>query len=338
MTLGVNVEALALVDAGVSRKHRVKLAQIPKLILGSMNFGDVIDKTEAETIMLRAYELGIKEIDTANTYSQGRSEKIVGDVVKRHNLDVKVATKVGMPTGRDTKLLSEEVINAEIEKSLQRMEMTAIERLYLHQPDRTVSIRETLSAVRGLLEQGTIKALGLSNYASWQSLEVLNICSEWSCAIDVHGQQLYNLLARRIEDEYLEFAESYRVPTVVYNPLAGGLLTEKAVAIGLDSLSRYGSSRLASIYKDRYGNAETYAVLHQLNELARDNWMSLTELSFRWLTSKPQVDGILIGASSAEQLRKSFDYISQGALPEGVAEDCERITDRLKGGMPNYNR
>jgi len=338
VTLGVNVEALALADASVSGKHRVKLSKIPKLILGSMNFGDVVDKAEAEAIMLRAYEFGIDEIDTANTYSQGRSEEIVGDVVKRHNLDVQIATKVGMPTGRDTKLLSGEVINAEIEKSLQRLDLTAIERLYLHQPDRTVPISETLSAVKGLLEQGTIKSLGLSNYASWQSLEVLNICSEWSCPIDVHGQQLYNLLARRIEDEYLEFAARYRVPTVVYNPLAGGLLTEKAVARGLDSLSRYGPSRLASIYKDRYDNAETYAVLHQLNELARDKWMSLTELSFRWLASKPQVDSILIGVSSAEQLRKSLDYISQGPLPESITEDCERITNRLKGRMPNYNR
>lgn len=314
------------------------MARAPKLILGSMNFGDVVSDKDAEAIILRAQELGITEVDTANTYSGGRSEEIVGGVVKRHQLDLKISTKVGMPTGSHDKLLSEASVRAEVSRSLERMNIDSIDRLYLHQPDRTVAIQETLSAVKSLLEHEIINSLGLSNYSSWQSLEVLKICADWNNPIGIRGQQLYNLLARRVEDEYLEFAKNYNVSTVVYNPLAGGLLTDKAVESGPQKLSRYGSSRLASMYKDRYENAQTFEVIRELDALARENEMSLTELSFRWLVSKPHVDGILIGASSEEQLCQSVGYISQGSLPKPVIAECEHITGRLKGAMPSYNR
>ena len=123
--------------------------------------------------------------------------------------------------------LSREGLRNSVEGSLRRLGVDSIDLFYLHQPDRATPLQETLGTVAELAAEGKIGALGVSNFAAWQIADVIHTAREVGAPRPVVAQQLYNLVARRVEEEYLEFAATHQVHTMVYNPLGGGLLTGK---------------------------------------------------------------------------------------------------------------
>lgn len=152
------------------------------------------------------------------------------------------------------------------------------------------------------------------------------------------AQQLYNLLATRIEDEYLEFAQHTGLLTMVYNPLGGGLLTGKHAFTESPTEGRFGSSRLAEMYKKRYWDPRLFEAIRQLGDIADGAGLPLPELSFRWLLSKPGVGSILLGGSKIEQLQANIDAAAKGPLPADIVRACDDVAAEIRGPMPNYNR
>jgi aryl-alcohol dehydrogenase-like predicted oxidoreductase len=310
------------------------------MVLGTMTFGDTVDLEGARALLDVALDAGITHIDTANGYAGGESERILAGVLRGRRDRITLATKAGMPhpDAGDHAPLSAAGLRASVEGSLTRLGTDHIDLFYLHQPDRATPMSETLATVAELVTEGRIGALGVSNYAAWQIAEANHIAEEVGAPRPIVAQQLYTLLARRIEDEYAEFAGVTGLVTMVYNPLGGGLLTGRHSFDAAPAEGRFGTSRLAQMYKERYWNTAIFDAIHQLSSIADKAGIPLTELALRWLVTKPAAGPILLGGSKVAHLRANINAIAKGPLAADIVEACDDIGATLHGPMPNYNR
>ncbi|GAA2203479.1 aldo/keto reductase [Sinomonas flava] len=313
---------------------------LSKLVLGTMTFGDTADEATARVIFDEALDAGITAVDTANGYAGGRTEEILSRLLKGRRDEVLLATKAGMPhpDHGDHSPLSARGLRLSLEGSLRRLEVESVDLFYLHQPDRAVPIEETLGAVAELAAEGKIKALGVSNFAAWQIADLIHVADKVGSPRPVVAQQLCNLLARRVEEEYLEFAASHAVHTMVYNPLGGGLLTGRHRFEAKPTEGRFGDSRLAAMYTQRYWDPRLFEAVQALSGIADGAGVSLVELSLRWLAHRDGVGSVLLGGSKAEQLRANIAAVAKGPLPADVVEACDSVGAMLRGPMPAYNR
>ena len=316
------------------------MPELGSLVLGTMTFGDTVDRNGAAAMLDAALDAGISHIDTANGYAGGESERILADLLRGRRERVTLATKAGIPhpDAGEHAPLSAVGIRASVEGSLSRLQTDHVELFYLHQPDRVTPLSETLGTVAELVREGKVGALGVSNYAAWQIAELNHVADAVDAPRPIAAQQLYNLLARRIEDEYVEFAALTGLTTIVYNPLGGGLLTGKHSFEADPAEGRFGDSRLAQMYKQRYWNTAIFEAISALSVIADKAGLPLTELALRWLVSKPATGPILLGASKVAQLQSNVAAVAKGPLAEDVVAACDDVGGVLRGPMPNYNR
>ncbi|HEV7948272.1 MAG TPA: aldo/keto reductase [Glaciihabitans sp.] len=314
-------------------------APMSTLVLGTMTFGDTVDAHGAGTFFDAAIDAGITMVDTANGYAGGASEEILADLMVGRD-ELAIATKAGMPhlDAGGHSPLSAEGLRLSLEGSLRRLRREKVDLFYLHQPDRATPLEETLNTVARFVEEGKIGALGVSNFAAWQISELSALADTVGAPRPVVAQQLYNLVARRIDEEYAEYATSTGLHTMVYNPLGGGLLTGKHQFDAAPTEGRFSGSRLADMYKQRYWDAQLFEAINQLSSIADAAGLELTELSFRWLLSKPVTSSILIGGSKPQQLAANIAAIAHGPLESALVEACDAVGATLRGPMPNYNR
>jgi aryl-alcohol dehydrogenase-like predicted oxidoreductase len=316
------------------------MPELGPLVLGTMTFGDTVDVDGAAAMLDAALNAGITHIDTANGYAGGESERMLARLLRDRRDRVTLATKAGIPhpDAGDHSPLSAAGLRASVEGSLKRLDTDRVDLFYLHQPDRSASLTETLGTVAELVAEGKIRALGVSNYAAWQIAELNHTADAAGAPRPVVAQQLYNLLARRIEEEYVEFAAVTGLVTMVYNPLGGGLLTGRHSFEADPAEGRFGSSRLAQMYKERYWNTAIFDAIHQLSVIADKAGMPLTELALRWLVSKPAAGPILLGGSKVEHLSSNIAAVAKGPLDAEVVDACDDVGAALRGPMPSYNR
>ena len=311
---------------------------LTRIVLGTMSMGDTADAVASEEIFEVAMAAGVTGVDCANSYARGATEALIAPFVKRHRSNIVLATKAGIPhpDGHGLPPLSRKALLASVEGSLRRLGVDYVDLFYLHQPDRLTPLEETLTAVAELYAAGTIRALGVSNYAAWQALDVARVAEKVGAPSPVVGQNVYNLLARRIEDDWAEFAQTHGLLTMCYNPLAGGLLAGIS-RTGLPA--RYGEgSSLAEMYKRRYWLPELVEAARALEQLAADSGLSSADLGLRWLASQQTAGAILVGGDRADHVQANLAALAQGPLPEDVLGRCSRITDPLKGVMPASSR
>jgi len=289
--------------------------ETPTLVLGAMNFGKRTPEAESRAILARALELGIVHLDTANAYGEGISETIVGAAVKGQREKVVLATKCGFGrvAGKPEGLSKARILEA-ADASLQRLGCDTIDLYYLHVPDHVTPVDETLDAVAELLEKQKIRAWGVSNYAAWQIVEMIQKADLRKMPRPAIAQQLYNVLIRQLDVEWFGFARQYALHTTVYNPLAGGLLSGKHARDGsTQSGSRFDKNRL---YQGRYFTSAMFDRVDALADLARAERMSVLELSYAWLSGAPGVDSILLGPASVQQLEEGVSACARGLTPE----------------------
>ncbi len=304
------------------------------IALGTMNFGKRIDETSARRIIARAEEHGITFLDTANVYADGESERIVGRAIVGRRANFIVATKVGLGRveGRAEGLARSRVLTA-CEASLSRLATDYVDIYYLHAPDPRSPIEETLAALDKLLSDGKIRAWGISNYASWQVLEMFHLCDQMGLVRPVISQVIYNLLIRQIDYEYTKFAAKYRLHTTVYNPLAGGLLSGKyRPGSHWTRGSRFDDNAL---YQRRYWSERLLALVDSYRKLAPDE--DLVKLAYAWISHRPGVDSILIGPASVEHLDHAIEGCRQ-VLPPVLGKSIDEIHYAYVGSDANYAR
>lgn len=283
---------------------------VPKLILGTMNFGKRTAEPEALRILDCALEHGVTFWDTANAYVNGEGERILGKALKGRRDRVRVASKVGLwrmggetagllQSGGQPEGLSRARILAACDESLQRLQTDYLDLYFLHVPDAKTPIEESLGAMAELLRAGKIHAWGTSNYASWQMLEMIQWCDREGVQRPLLTQQIYNLNVRQLDIEYFAFAAKYRLHTSVYNPLAGGLFSGKHQFGEPPAGSRFQGN---SMYQARYWSEGSFAAVADYQAVARDLGVDLVTLAYAWLGTRTGVDSILIGPGSVEHL------------------------------------
>ncbi|WLQ05073.1 aldo/keto reductase [Arthrobacter oryzae] len=313
---------------------------ISRLVLGTMTFGDTVDEATAGRMVEEALDAGITTIDTANAYVGGTTEEMLSRLLKERRGEVILASKAGMPHpdhGQHSPLSPAGLRNS-VEGSLRRLGVDSLDLFYLHQPDRVTPLHETLTTVAELFAEGKIGALGVSNFAAWQIADIIHTAREVGAPRPVVAQQLYNLVARRVEEEYLEFAATHNVHTMVYNPLGGGLLTGKHSFDAKPTEGRYGDSKLAAMYTQRYWDRQLFVAIEELSGIAQAAGITLAELSLRWLAYRDGVGSMLLGGSKVEQLQSNIAAVANGPLPADVVEACDAVGTSLRGPMPAYNR
>jgi aryl-alcohol dehydrogenase-like predicted oxidoreductase len=313
---------------------------VSKGVLGTMNFGDTVDELLAGQILDASLAAGVTMLDTANAYSGGACEEMVGRLMRGHEDHLLLATKVGIPHRDADGLppLSPRAITNCMDGSLRRLGVEKVDLYYLHAPDRETPVRETVESMKSLYEQGKFGAWAFSNYSAWQSLELIQSADQVGLPRPVLGQQLYNTVSRKLESEYIEFSMLYGLHLMVYNPLVGGLLSGKHHFDSLPSEGRFGDSKLAEMYKKRYWSEALFSAIHALQTVADNLEISLPELAFRWLLSKKSVGSILLGASKFEQIEANLKACSAEPLDEESLLACDAIGATLSGPMANYNR
>jgi aryl-alcohol dehydrogenase-like predicted oxidoreductase len=310
---------------------------VSRLALGTMTFGSQVDEQTAASMVDASLDHGVNFIDTANVYNAGESETILGRILRGKRDKVVLATKVGlnMGEGKYDKGLSAAAITKGIEHSLRRLQTDYVDLYYLHQPDYSVPLDESLQALQRLVDAGKVRQLGASNYASWQICQMLWMAQSNGWRPIRVVQPMYNVIARGIEQELLPCCKEFGLATVAYNPLAGGLLTGKQAAATPLAGSRF--DRMPA-YRDRYWHAANFEAVQDLAAAARVEKRSPTSLALSWLLHHSGVDCVLIGASRMEHIEENLEAARLPALSPETLAVCERVWSQVRGVQPQYNR
>ncbi|MFJ3020571.1 aldo/keto reductase [Streptomyces tendae] len=313
------------------------------LVLGTMTFGDTVDRARAARILDMALDAGVTGVDTANVYAGGETERILAELLPGRRDRIVLATKAGIPhpDQGEHAPLSRAGLRAALEGSLKRLGTDRVDLFYLHQPDHVTPPAETMAAVAEFAAEGRILALGVSNHSAWRIAELVRLADELGAPRPVIAQQLHNLLARRIEEEYTGYAAhpaSHGLRTMAYNALAGGLLTGRYREGQAPGAGRFGTSRLAAAYQDRYWHDGLFAAVDRLRAVADGAGTPLPSLALRWLLHRESTDAVLIGCSGVGQLRANLEAAAAGALPDDVLAACDVVGAHLRGPMPAYHR
>ncbi len=311
--------------------------EVSRFCFGTMTFGKPLAQAGATQLVNRCIEVGINFFDTANMYQTGVAETMLGHAIKGRRNELVIASKVFFKVGDapDQQGLSRKAILRAIDESLQRLGTDYLDLYYLHAPDHDVPIEESMEAMESLVKQGKVRYPASSNYASWQVVQMLWVAKDKGWHAPYISQPMYNLLARGIEQEYLSMCKEFGVSTVVYNPLAGGLLTGKHKHDKVTPGTRFDNNQL---YQDRYWHQQYFQSVEQLRRIAKEAGRSLVSLALNWLLHHTAGDCIILGASRLEQLNENLATVDDGPLSADVIKACDEVWQNLRGPLPVYNR
>ncbi|AUV01843.1 aldo/keto reductase [Phytobacter ursingii] len=286
---------------------------VSELCLGTMTFGGEggmwgkigqLDQAQADKLVGSALDAGINFIDTANVYSEGRSEQITGQALKNLKVpreNVVVATKVFGETGTagvNSRGSSRYHIIGSVKESLRRMQLDHIDLYQLHGFDPATPMEEMLYALDNLVQHGHVRYIGVSNWAAWQIAKALGISERLGLARFASLQAYYTIAGRDLERELAPMLQSENVGLMVWSPLAGGLLSGK---YSRDGKGEEGSRRLEfdfpPVNKDR-----AFDCIDVMRVIAEAKGVSVAQIALAWLLHQPVVSSVIIGAKRPDQL------------------------------------
>jgi 1-deoxyxylulose-5-phosphate synthase len=310
---------------------------VSRLCFGNMTFGGQTDEATGSRIIDYCLGEGINFLDTANVYNKGVSEEFLGRILRGRRDSVVLASKCrgAMGPGTDEAGLSRKAIFKAIDQSLLRLQTDRLDIYYLHQPDYAVPIEETLEAMHELVAAGKVRYPAISNYAAWQVAQARAIAARRGFRGIHVAQMMYNLVARGLEQEFVPFAREYEVALVIYNPLAGGLLTGKQMREAPAAGTRFDGNQM---YLDRYWHPAFFDAVDELAVVAGEAGRSLVSLSLNWLLHHTTTASIILGSSRLEQLEQNIAASREGKLTDDVVKRCDEVWAKLRGVSPRYNR
>ncbi len=279
---------------------------VSELCLGTMTFGWQADENTSHKIISRYIENGGNFLDTANVYSNGKSEEIVGNWLKGQDREsIVLATKArfrttDFPNGVG---LSRKHLFSSVRNSLKRLHTDYIDLLQVHAWDPLTPLEETFGALNSLVEDGLIRYVGISNYRGWQFEKALQLCRNKGWHEPVSIQSHYNILVRATEYEILPMALAENIAVMPWSPLAGGILTGKykSGVTNAPAGTRVGDSSSKEYYS-RYENERTARVLLELAKISKETGKTMAEIALNWVLCNPAVTSPIIGARTIEQL------------------------------------
>ena len=290
--------------------------QVSSIGLGSVTFGREIDAQTAHSIIDYALEREINLIDTAEAYSAGGSETVLGEWLSRgsNRQEVVLATKIGPPLGGER-------IQQVSEDSLRRLRTDVIDLYQLHSFDDKTPIEETLEALDRLVDQGKVRYIGCSNFAAWQLCKALWKAEVNGWAPMVSVQPNYNLAIRDIEDEMLPFCADQNIGVISYSPLGAGFLTGKYHK----TWTAPEGTRFDVIpdHWDIYENDLSMRRMEELRTVAAETGNSMVQLALAWAIGQPGITTVLIGCRKLSHVDQAFEAEAMGLSAE--------LRDRLNG-------
>nr|XP_021482405.1 aflatoxin B1 aldehyde reductase member 3 isoform X1 [Meriones unguiculatus] len=323
---------------------------VPATVLGAMEMGQSMDVTSS-TASVRAFlQRGYTEIDTAFLYGEGQSETILGGLglgLGRSGCKVKIATKA-IPLFGTT--LKPDDVRFQLETSLKRLQCPRVDLFYLHLPDHSTPIEETLQTCHQLHQEGKFVELGVSNYASWEVAEICTICKKNGWIMPTVYQGMYNATTRQVEKELFPCLRHFGLRFYAYNPLAGGLLTGRYKyqdKEGKHPLSRFFGNEFSQMYMDRYWKEEYFNGLALVEKALKSTYgtsaPSMTSAALRWMYHHSQLQGtrgdaVILGMSSLAQLEQNLTFIEEGPLKPAVVEAFDQAWNLVAHDSPNYFR
>ena len=281
--------------------------QVSRICLGTMSFGNsedwMVEIDKAKQIVKRALDLGVNFYDTANVYSNGRSEEIVGELLKDHRDDVVIATKVRLSTGEgpNREGLSRYHIMSQVRKSLKRLQIDRIDLYQIHRWDYSTPIEETLHTLNDLVHQGTVNYIGASSMWAWQLAKALYTSDKLGLARFVSMQNHYSLCYREEEREMIPLCKDQGVGLLPWSPLARGFLTGRYKRGKTPESSRY---RADKYFAERFFRPEDFDVAERAEEIAKEKDVTTAQIALAWLLHKG-VNAPIFGATKVEHLEEA---------------------------------
>jgi aryl-alcohol dehydrogenase-like predicted oxidoreductase len=310
--------------------------EVSVLCLGTMMFGDRTDAATANEIVARAFDAGINFVDTADVYTKGAAETIVGASIRGQRDRWILATKVGnvMTAAPHDGGLSRRWIFQACDGSLKRLTTDWIDIYYLHRDDPATPIAETVNAMGDLIRAGKIRYFGVSNFRGWRIAEVMRWCEKLGVTPPVVCQPYYNLLNRMPEVEILPACDHYGLGVAPYSPIARGVLTGKYVPGAIPEDSRAG--RKDRRFMETEFREESVAIAQKLKAHAAKTGRSATQFALAWLWANRIVTSIIAGPRTLAQWNDYVEAIGAAWSPED-----EALVDSLvppgHPSTPGYN-
>ena len=305
-----------------------------ELALGTMQFGGKMNMgnlgQEDTTRMVRfVLDKGINFIDTADVYSRGESETLVGNALKGIRQEIVLATKVRLPMSENFNRSGATRVNImrEVEDSLRRLQTDYIDLYQVHGWDSNTPLEETLRTLDNVVRQGNVRYIGMSNLMSWQAATAVMLQGHLGLEKYVTAQMYYSLVGRGLEYEFQSFAEYHNIGILVWSPLAGGFLSGKYSRTNpAPAGTRFAESGSFVPFDKEMG----YRVVEMLKEVAARHGASPARVALSWVLGRPAVSSVIVAARKVEQLEDNI-----GAVDLRLSDEDVRLLDAASDpGVP----
>ncbi len=311
--------------------------KVSALCLGTMMFGDQTELAEAARMVASAREHGINFIDTADVYSGGRSEEMVGKVLAADRHNWVLATKVGNSMGAKPSLFhySRKWLLQQVDACLARLATDYIDILYLHRDFHDLNLDEVVRTMGDLIRSGKILSFGVSNFRAWRIADIVRLCQQQGIAPPVVCQPYYNLLKREPETEILPVCAHHGIGVVPYSPIARGVLTGKYPP-GQPPAAGTRAGRGDKRMLDTEFREESLVIAQKISALSDARAITPGQFATAWVLANPVVSAVIAGPRTLAQLE---DYYPAVGL--AISADEERFIDQLvspgHASSPGYN-
>ena len=321
---------------------------VSKLCFGTMTFGDgrgmfkaigAVGQAAADELVGTSIDSGINFFDTADVYTEGESEKILGQSLKNLRIarqHVVIATKVygRVGPGRNDVGASRGHIMDGVEASLRRLQTDHIDLYQIHGNDSVTPVEEIVRALDTLVQQGKVRYIGCSNWQAWKIAKALGISEYRNLARFATLQAYYSIAGRDLEREIVPLLESEKVGLLVWSPLAGGLLSGKYTRTN----QKPEDSRRAEFDFPIVDKERTWKILDAMSPIAKAHHCSPARVSLAWLLAKPAVTSVIIGAKHYEQLKDNLAAVDLTLTPEelGRLDEVSALPPEYPGWMLQF--
>jgi aryl-alcohol dehydrogenase-like predicted oxidoreductase len=314
--------------------------KVPVLGFGAGTFGGKgplfsawgkTDVEEAKRFIDLCLDAGANLFDTADVYSEGASETILGAALKGRRDRAIISTKIGLRVGSDINDVGASRFHVVrgVERALQRLQTDYIDILQLHQFDAFTPVESVMATLDDLVKSGKVRYIGVSNYSGWELMKSLAVADRYGYERIVAHQAYYSLIGRDYEWELMPLALDQNVGTIVWSPLGWGRLTDR-VRRGqpLPTQSRlHETAHIGPPVDDE----RLYRVIDALEAIARETGKSIPQIAINWLLQRPSVATVLIGARTEAQLKDNL-----GAVGWQLSDEHMRALDQASAVIPPY--
>jgi aryl-alcohol dehydrogenase-like predicted oxidoreductase len=314
--------------------------QVSELCFGTMSFGGDADEATSATMYKACRNAGINFFDTADQYSKGASEQILGALMRGHRNELVITTKGFNATGEDVNArgTSRRHIVRALEASLKRLQTDRVEVYFLHHYDKRTPLEESARALEDLVRSGKVLYPAVSNWSAWQTQRAVDFQERHNWARLQLIQPMYSLVKRQAEVELLPMAEANGIGVIPYSPAAAGLLSGKYS--GKQGAKAAGRLKSNKMYEARYGEKWVFEVADKFVAFCKKKGLHPVSTAVAWVGAHPAITAPIVGARNLEQLQDSLNAVRIEMTPalraeiSAVSPSPPPATDRLEELKP----